>query len=329
MGPKRRDEESEELEAEAVHKPTPREVKQRQLRILLVSILVIAVLAIGGSILYNMYVAPYRRAVINVDGHTVSMDYFLKRARMAGDDISTTIQQLTYEEIVKIEAPKLGVTVSSSDVNTALRQAAAASNNSTSISETDFKKWYSEQLKDARLSDAQYRDMVKVRLMGVMMQQALAAQVPNTAEQVHLNVIVLNSLASAQSVKARLTAGENFASLAKQFSVDSQTSPYGGDLGWVAKGVLPYDDVVFSLAVGQVSDPVPTNPSNPSQGQYLLFMVSEIDPARPVDASTKQVIGYNQFQAWLNQELSQHTISYPGLDNPSTQAWVRWQLSKD
>ena len=307
------------------------EIKNRQLMIFLLSFVGVAIVAIALVVLNQIYRAPFERPVVSVDNQVIRMRYFLDRARMSGDP-SSTVQQLVYEEIVKIEAPALGITVSDSDIDNALHEAAqgAVSSNSTQFDVTTdagFKSWYNDLLKTTHLSNAQYRDMIRTSMMAIDIQNRLAQNMPDTGEQVHLHIIVLGNPADAAAVKARLDAGGDFATLAQQFSIDTQTSGAGGDLGWIPQGVLPYDDTVFALDIGQISDPVATNPSDPTNSQYLIFMVSEKDPDRTIDAATKQQVAYNTFYYWLNDQMQQHTITYHL--NADTQAWVQWQLSKN
>jgi hypothetical protein len=58
----------------------------------------------------------------------------------------------------------------------------------------------------------------------------------------------------------RIAAGESFEALARQHSQDPGTAPAGGDLGYFQRGdmVAPFEEVVFSLQVGEVSGVVRT-----------------------------------------------------------------------
>ena len=62
-----------------------------------------------------------------------------------------------------------------------------------------------------------------------------------------------------QKALARIKKGEDFADVAREMS-DDTSAPRGGDLGCVAKGrmVKPFEDKVFELKAGDVSDPVET-----------------------------------------------------------------------
>jgi peptidyl-prolyl cis-trans isomerase SurA len=62
------------------------------------------------------------------------------------------------------------------------------------------------------------------------------------------------------SIKQRLSAGADFADIAKQFS-ESPDASGGGDLGFIEKGTLSliaFEQKAFSLPVGQTSDPFET-----------------------------------------------------------------------
>lgn len=64
----------------------------------------------------------------------------------------------------------------------------------------------------------------------------------------------------AQALLDRITAGEDFAELAREHSDDPGTAQLGGDLGWFRRGrmVREFEDAAFQLTDGQVSDLVQT-----------------------------------------------------------------------
>jgi peptidyl-prolyl cis-trans isomerase C len=66
-------------------------------------------------------------------------------------------------------------------------------------------------------------------------------------------------LPEAEAILERLRNGEDFEKLAKEYSKDSSATK-GGDLGWFTRGrmVKPFEDVAFSLDVGEISDVVQT-----------------------------------------------------------------------
>jgi peptidyl-prolyl cis-trans isomerase C len=63
----------------------------------------------------------------------------------------------------------------------------------------------------------------------------------------------------AKDLKTQIDGGADFADLAKQRSSDGAAAN-GGDLGWFADGMMvkQFQDAVFAMEVGGVSDPVQT-----------------------------------------------------------------------
>jgi peptidyl-prolyl cis-trans isomerase D len=78
---------------------------------------------------------------------------------------------------------------------------------------------------------------------------------PEDPEEAHQK-----QLARAEEVLAKAQSGEDFASLAQQYS-EGPTSAAGGDLGFFTRGqmVKPFDDAVFSMEPGQTSEVVKTD----------------------------------------------------------------------
>ena len=79
------------------------------------------------------------------------------------------------------------------------------------------------------------------------------------ANKVHYAHILVEKLSLAQELKIRITKGESFANLAKQYSIDG-SKRRGGDLGFFGRGMMvpEFEKTAFALEKGQVSDIVKT-----------------------------------------------------------------------
>lgn len=86
--------------------------------------------------------------------------------------------------------------------------------------------------------------------------------------------ILLRDRAEAESVLAKLKAGELFEELARKYSMDP-TSSKGGDLGYVSKGQLipEVEEAIFALKPGEVSDVVQSK-----FGFHILKVTGEAKP---------------------------------------------------
>lgn len=64
----------------------------------------------------------------------------------------------------------------------------------------------------------------------------------------------------AEEALRRVKAGEEFASLARQYSEDTRSKDRGGDMGWIRHGDMPqpFEDALFALKPGEVSGLVET-----------------------------------------------------------------------
>jgi peptidyl-prolyl cis-trans isomerase C len=125
----------------------------------------------------------------------------------------------------------------------------------------------------------------------------------NRSQQVRARQIVLDSEEQGQDILEQLRSGASFAEMAQLFSL-SPDGDRGGDLGFFPRGKMPqeFDDVVFSLPVGQLSDLVQ------SPYGYHIFLVEENRPAQrlSLDDATPEIITTLQrakeeqaYQKWL------------------------------
>lgn len=121
-------------------------------------------------------------------------------------------------------------------------------------------------------------------------------------------------------INAALDKGEkDFADIAKEFSEDSATKEKGGEIGWVARGMLTetnpaskglIETELFALDTGARSQ------------QYNLlttttwYKVLEKSDSRDLDDDQKTKLKDNAYKYWLNQQKKAHDVLrlIPGLE---------------
>lgn len=183
---------------------------------------------------------------------------------------------------------------------------------------------YLKTLKEATgFTETDYQKLVEAQLLSQKLQEVLASRVPTSAEQVHARHILVETVETAQQVLDRLKAGEDFAELAKEYSQDESNKESGGDLGWFARGrmVPEFEEVAFSLPVGEVSGPVQT------EFGYHIIKVEERDPNRPLDEAALDQARSQALDDWL--ELQRQTATIERMLTPDkipptpTPRWIQ------
>lgn len=78
-------------------------------------------------------------------------------------------------------------------------------------------------------------------------------------------------------IRERLTKGESFEALAKQYSQDTGSAAEGGQLGMVERGMMvePFEKALFALKQGEVSEPVQT------EFGFHLIRLDRIEQVKP------------------------------------------------
>ena len=308
-------------------KAVARSRKGRRTAFIIASVVIVLILVI---VVVSLYInaAPFRRIIITVDDITINMDYFLMRTRLAGADAMEMLGELTNELVIKIAAPQYVGEVTPEDIDQTLR--GIAGGESETISESEFKAWYRQLLNEIGFSDSEYRDYIGTLLLRARLHEYLAERVSTVAEQIHLHAIIVETYEDAEKIRARWEAGEDFADLAKEVSLDEVSGEKGGDFGWWPRGVLPpgFDQVAFNLTIDDISEPL-AYVSDPTSEEmfYYLLMVAEKADAREVDEDSLQILKAQALDDWLLEEIKFHEIEWNF--NSEIYAWINWQLAKE
>ncbi len=96
-------------------------------------------------------------------------------------------------------------------------------------------------------------------------------------------------------IRSKVLAGEDFATLAQQFSQDKKTNSIGGDLGWfrALRILYPLEKAAYTTPVGQVSLPVRTKGGlhlvkvlnrRPYSGSVLVQHILKSSPPKSADS---------------------------------------------
>jgi peptidyl-prolyl cis-trans isomerase C len=106
--------------------------------------------------------------------------------------------------------------------------------------------------------------------------------------EIQTRQIVVKTEQEARELQARVAKGEDFAELAKRYSLDPSAKANGGDIGYHPKGTLipEYEQAAFKLTrIGQVSPPVKTQ-----LGYHIIKLEGIKPPAYVPFAEVKDFI---------------------------------------
>ena len=167
----------------------------------------------------------------------------------------------------------------------------------TQISGADaLSKWQSEHGYD----DASFRLTLKRAAESAWMRDKIIADVPNTAEEVHVRQILTYNEQDALAVLDELKAGKDFDELAAIY--DPITS---GELGWVPRGYLldpKADEAVFNLQVGAYTDVIST------EAGFHIFKAIAREPNHPLSPDALLLLQEQAIKNWLTQQREQSEI---------------------
>ncbi|NOY63797.1 MAG: hypothetical protein GXO97_00110 [Nitrospirae bacterium] len=127
-------------------------------------------------------------------------------------------------------------------------------------------RYIQEELKKLDLSDEALRRYYESHIDLFTSQKRVKARHINTATK-----------EEAEKALKRIKKGEDFSKVASEVNIDG-TKARGGDLGWVVRGIMvkPFEEVLFSLKEGEVSDIVKT------RFGYHIIKVEEIKEGKPI-----------------------------------------------
>ena len=174
-----------------------------------------------------------------------------------------------------------------------------------------FEENYQRVIKDFEqkgVSEETIRYLVESQIYRQKVQDAVLADM-NLApeeEQVWARHILVADEVTANLVLDLLKNGAIFAEIAPVYSTDTGSAQNGGDLGWFGRGkmVAEFENAAFSMAIGEISEPVQT-----SFGFHIIQVLGH--EVRSLTESEYNQLKSQKFQEWLDsqRESSEVVIS--------------------
>ena len=210
---------------------------------------------------------------------------------LATEDEQILLGNLIDQALLVQAAREEGFTVTESDVQAHIDKLVTELGSTQAL--TGWMERYSYTEEDFR------QDLAR-SIAAAWMRDQIIAQVPATAEQVHVRQILLYNSDRANEVYAQVKAGSDFAVLAGQY--DPVTK---GDLGWFPRGFLldpTLEEAAFNLQPGDISEVIQT------KAGFHILQLLERDPQRLIDPNALLVLQPNAVKDWLETHRGQSQI---------------------
>jgi parvulin-like peptidyl-prolyl isomerase len=166
-------------------------------------------------------------------------------------------------------------------------------------------------------------DEERAKGVGYWLVEVLERDQDEQGELYHIAVMLLGSEEEAQDIRTRLEAGEDFATLATEYSQHSASKEDGGDLSWLAAEDIQenLEDFVLNAEVGTLSEPVRDDTVTTRGGYWLVKVVGGEDD-RPISDEDRDFLKTGALSDWiaaLSDDPENMVESY--LDNDK-KAWA-------
>ncbi len=166
----------------------------------------------------------------------------------------------------------------------------------TAGGQEEFKKW----LQENEFTQESFNKTLERSILGAWMRDHILAEVPLSAEQVHVQQILLYNSDQANQVLIELESGREFATLAAIYEPVTQ-----GKLGWFPRDFLPHpliEEAAFNLQPGEYSQVIET-----SVGFHIIQVVDR-DPDHTLSPEARLIWKEKALQEWMAMQREQSDI---------------------
>ena len=257
----------------------------------------------------------------------------------ASSSVFESLQMIVENEIILQSAPSHGITVSEAEVDAQIDSVMRPSSNfesgkSDEQIDRETRERYSSYLNTIQVDESTHRDIVRRTMARERFRQYIGDSVPFVAEQVRVHRLIMPALGEIDIMKVKFEDATRdaktpqdlavaYSKVVREFSSDTPaTLRRGGDLGWIAEGVIPeYERDFFYLEPGEISDPV-KNKENANQA--IFFMISERHMAQELSAGVRDELKTRALQEWVNKERKNYEVY--AVFNSDIYSWIFKQL---
>jgi foldase protein PrsA len=247
---------------------------------------------------------------IKVDDRKYTVSDYTERAKMFVEEIGGTNQatiilptlsdQIIEEAILLKFASEKSVEATDEEL-----KAEIATRLGIDATDPNFDTRLQEELATVDLTEEQYRDMARARVLKKKATDKFKEELPAASESIHYRVIQVNDQARADELKLQIDNGGDFATLAAANSLDTATKDSGGDKGWAPRGYLQEteENILFDLELNET-----TIYQAPNSDTIYIYQVVEKQAERPIDDDKKDKLAADALAKWITDKKDAASI---------------------
>ena len=246
----------------------------------------VAVLALGAFLMTGLFGCGDKvpeGTVATVNGTPISQEVLDENYNMVlrqyesyygldvtADDLKLEVRnamlnELIMNELLLQEAEKREIIVSDEEVTAYIDDMVAGNYGG---SQADFEA----ALEQVGMTPEYYQDSVKESMIITELQNDLVNH-PETVDVIKARHILVETEEEALGIIARLDAGEDFAALAKEHSLDTGSAANGGDLGYFATNGATTSKMVDEFTAGAVALEIGEYSKTPVESQFGYHII--------------------------------------------------------
>ncbi|MFN8639946.1 MAG: peptidylprolyl isomerase [Dehalococcoidia bacterium] len=274
--------------------------------------------------LYMTVYRPPREQVATISTHAVTAEDVADRAtfymvseggafsRESQDTPTLGLDRLVRDAVILRQAPALVGEVTDADADARAREVLGG------LEGDAYGKALQDVLQRAGISQQQYRDILKSRLLADRLTERFKGEVPATLDERHLLRARTPSKVNADRVIERAKAGEDFTKLAQQYGADRSLEV---DQDWMPDELLTPEtrDALAGLQAGDVSAPIPS-------GLFFdVFFVAGVENGRAVSDEQKGKLASRRLDTWVTEQEPNMMVMRNVSSGAST--WITKQVT--
>jgi len=165
-------------------------------------------------------------------------------------------------------------------------------------------------------------DETKTKAVGYWLIKVLERD--EAAVGAYVKVMLLGSEQEASEVRARLEAGEDFATLAKELSQHDASKEKGGDFT-VSQDMMSsaFNEFAFKSELNVLSQPIRDDMVS-TKGGYWLVKVAEVDNNRQVEKESRDLLKADALNKWVEALFDDPENKVKSYIDDAKKQWAIW-----